>query len=704
MVQFLGPITDRLSNLVAIFENPALDFSSNRAEGDDLLGDAYEYLMRHFATQSGKSKGQFYTPAEVSRVIAQVICIHKAEHQDLTLYDPTCGSGSLLLKAAAETPRGITIYGQEMDNATAAMAKMNMILHDNPTAQIWLGNTLASPHWVEGNRLKAFDFVVANPPFSNKAWRTGLDSENDVYQRFQYGIPPRKNGDYAFLLHILTSLKSTGKGAVVMPHGVLFRGNVEADIRRELVRQGYIKGIIGLPPNLFYGTGIPACILVLDKENAAGRTGIFMIDASQGFMKDGNKNRLRHQDIRKIVDVFNGQIELPKYSRMVSRAEIEANEYNLNLPRYIDTTEAEDVQDIAAHLQGGIPQRDIDDLARYWDVFPTLEHDLFEDNARPGYSELRVPAAEIKDAILAHPEFAAYTEAVSAIFAQWRDAHRPRLMALTTEDRPRALIETLSEALLSAFAPARLIDRYDVYQHLMAYWTETMQDDVYMIAEDGWLAANRLRLLEAKNKESADLKIGKHKYKADLIPPTLIVARYFAADQEGIEALEAQQDGIAQQIAEMEEEHSGEEGLLEEAKSDAGNVTKGAAKARLREIEGDPDFADEAEVIAAYLALCDRESTAKKESKAAQQALDAKVLGKYQTLTEVESKTLVVDDKWLAALEDAVQGELDRVSQALTGRVKELAERYAAPLPQIAEEVSGLSARVDAYLERMGFS
>jgi len=704
VVQFLGPITDRLSNLVAIFENPALDFSSNRAEGDDLLGDAYEYLMRHFATQSGKSKGQFYTPAEVSRVIAQVICIHKAEHQDLTLYDPTCGSGSLLLKAAAETPRGITIYGQEMDNATAAMAKMNMILHDNPTAQIWLGNTLASPHWVEGNRLKAFDFVVANPPFSNKAWRTGLDSENDVYQRFQYGIPPRKNGDYAFLLHILTSLKSTGKGAVVMPHGVLFRGNVEADIRRELVRQGYIKGIIGLPPNLFYGTGIPACILVLDKENAAGRTGIFMIDASQGFMKDGNKNRLRHQDIRKIVDVFNGQIELPKYSRMVSRAEIEANEYNLNLPRYIDTTEAEDVQDIAAHLQGGIPQRDIDDLARYWDVFPTLEHDLFEDNARPGYSELRVPAAEIKDAILAHPEFAAYTEAVSAIFAQWRDAHRPRLMALTTEDRPRALIETLSEALLSAFAPARLIDRYDVYQHLMAYWTETMQDDVYMIAEDGWLAANRLRLLEAKNKESADLKIGKHKYKADLIPPTLIVARYFAADQEGIEALEAQQDGIAQQIAEMEEEHSGEEGLLEEAKSDAGNVTKGAAKARLREIEGDPDFADEAEVIAAYLALCDRESTAKKESKAAQQALDAKVLGKYQTLTEVESKTLVVDDKWLAALEDAVQGELDRVSQALTGRVKELAERYAAPLPQIAEEVSGLSARVDAYLERMGFS
>ena len=697
-------MVDRLSNLVAIFENAALDFGSNRAEGDDLLGDAYEYLMRHFATQSGKSKGQFYTPAEVSRVIAQVIGIRAATRQDQTLYDPTCGSGSLLLKAAAEAPHGITIYGQEMDNATAAMAKMNMILHGNPTAEIWLGNTLASPHWVEGSRLKPFDFAVANPPFSNKAWRTGLDPENDEYHRFEYGIPPRKNGDYAFLLHILTSLKSAGKGAVVLPHGVLFRGNVEADIRRELVRRGYIKGIIGLPPNLFYGTGIPACILVLDKENAAGRTGIFMIDASRGFVKDGNKNRLRHQDIRKIVDVFNGQIELPRYARMVSRAEIEANEYNLNLPRYVDTAEAEDVQDIAAHLQGGIPQRDIDDLARFWSVFPALKHDLFEDNGRPGYRELRVPAAEIKDAILAHPEFATYTEAITAIFDQWRDAHRPHLIALTTGDHPRALIETLSEPLLRAFAPARLIDRYDVYQRLMAYWTETMQDDVTMIVEDGWLAANRLRLLEAKSKEPADLKIARHKYKADLIPPALIIARYFSAEREAIETLEAEQDAVAQQMAELEEEHGGEEGLLEEARSDAGNVTKTAARARLREIEGDPDFADEVEVVEAYLALCDREVAVKKEIKAAQEALDAKALEKYQTLTEAESKTLVVDDKWLAALAAAVQGELDRVSQALTGRVKELAERYAAPLPQIAEEVEALSARVDAHLERMGFA
>jgi type I restriction enzyme M protein len=315
---------DRLTNLVAIFNNPALDFRKNRAEGDDLLGDAYEYLMRNFATESGKSKGQFYTPSEVSRVIAKVIGINKAQSQDQTIYDPTCGSGSLLLKAADET-KGITIYGQEMDNATYALARMNMILHGHPTADIWHDNSLSSPHFKQDKRnepedhnLRRFDFVVANPPFSNKAWGNGFDPDHDLYQRFVDGVPPRKNGDYAFLQHIIRSLNSSGKGAVILPHGVLFRGNSEAEIRKNIIRRGYIKGIIGLPPNLFYGTGIPACIIVLDKENAASRTGIFMLDASKGYMKDGNKNRLRQQDIHKIVDVFNRQSEMPKYARMVS--------------------------------------------------------------------------------------------------------------------------------------------------------------------------------------------------------------------------------------------------------------------------------------------------------------------------------------------------------------------------------------------------
>src|SRR6266550_4362937 len=422
---------ERLTNLINIFASPQLDFSQNRAEHDDILGDAYEYLMRHFATESGKSKGQFYTPAEVSRIIAKVIGINKARSQSQTIYDPTCGSGSLLLKAADESRTGVTIYGQEMDNATAALAKMNMILHDNPTAEIWQDNSLSTPYFKQENgNIKTFDFAVANPPFSNKAWSNGFDPFHDLYERFVDGVPPQKNGDYAFLLHIIRSLKSSGKGAIILPHGVLFRGNAEADIRTNIIRKGYIKGIIGLPPNLFYGTGIPACIIVLDKENAASRTGIFMIDASKGFVKDGNKNRLRHQDIHKIVDVFNKQIELPKYSRMVNVAAISANDYNLNIPRYIDSAEAEDLHDIAAHLLGGIPNYDIDALDVYWQVFPTLKQQLFEAGPRPGYSQLRVDVAEIKPTIFTHPEFVAYTRTVTALFEQWQTSSTPCLKSL----------------------------------------------------------------------------------------------------------------------------------------------------------------------------------------------------------------------------------------------------------------------------------
>ena len=441
-------MVDRLSNLVAVFDKPELDFRGNRAEDDDLLGDAYEYLMRNFATESGKSKGQFYTPAEVSRVMAQVIGVGSAASASQTIYDPTCGPGSLLIKAhdeaLAKTGYDLTLYGQEMDNATYALARMNMILHGCVTADIGKGNTLSNPLFRQSDtNLKTFDFVVANPPFSNKAWSSGLNPAEDVFGRFALGIPPKKNGDYAFLLHVLASMKSTGKGAIVMPHGVLFRGNAEAEIRKNIVKRGYIKGIIGLPANLFYGTGIPACIVVLDKKNAAVRKGVFMIDASKGFVKDGNKNRLRAQDIHKIVSVFNDQAEVPGYSHVAMFDEIEQNDFNLNIPRYIDSTEPEDLQDIDAHLNGGIPDRDIDDLERYWAVFPGLRTELFESADRLGYSQLRVLASDIRSTILGHPEFDAFNGSVMALFEEWRAAHVRKLKDLGPGDHPRELISEL---------------------------------------------------------------------------------------------------------------------------------------------------------------------------------------------------------------------------------------------------------------------
>jgi type I restriction enzyme M protein len=416
--------------------------------------------MRHFATESGKSKGQFYTPAEVSRVIAQIIGIRDAEtSSSTTIYDPACGSGSLLLKVGDEAGKIVTLYRQEKDVATAGLAGMNMILHNNPTALIRGGHsTLATPLFTEGDTLKTFDYLVANPPFSDKRWSTGLDPLHDPYERFKpFGTPPGKQGDYAYLLHIVRSLRSTGKGACILPHGVLFRGNAEADTRRALVRKGYIKGIIGLPPNLFYGTGIPACIVVVDKQEAHARKGIFMIGASAGFIKDGPKNRLRAQDIHRIVDVFNKRLEVPKYSRMVPVEEIEKNEFNLN----IDSQQAEDLQDIQGHLRGGIPVRDVDDLQRYWNICPQLRETLFKTNRR-GYVDLAVDKAAIKSAIYGHPEFSTFISSMNAHFAAWRQKTAKTLRQLEAGSHPKQIIVALSENLLAHYTGQPLIDKYDV--------------------------------------------------------------------------------------------------------------------------------------------------------------------------------------------------------------------------------------------------
>ncbi|MDO9224908.1 MAG: class I SAM-dependent DNA methyltransferase [Pseudomonadota bacterium] len=698
-------MVERLSNLVSIFQKPELDFSQNRAEHDDILGDAYEYLMRHFASESGKSKGQFYTPSEVSRIIAKVLGIAPANTKaSTTAYDPTCGSGSLLLKVAAEAGKHITLEGQEKDVTTAGLARMNMILHDFPTANILSGNTLAAPKFKDGESLRTYDYVVANPPFSDKTWSTGLTPANDPYQRFAWGEPPAKQGDYAYLLHIIRSMKANGKAACILPHGVLFRGNAEAVIRRQLVKSGILKGIIGLPANLFYGTGIPACILVLDKENAAARAGIFMVDASKGYIKDGNKNRLREQDIHRIVDTFTRQTDTSRYARIVPLNEIAdaKNDYNLNLPRYIDSTSPEDLQDIEGHLRGGIPERDLDALADYWRVLPGVRAALFSllppgegpgMRERPGYSHLRLPITEVKPAIFSHPEFTAFNQAASQRFADWRATVTPQLTGFDKGGHPKALIESIAEALLATFKQAPLLDAYDIYQHLMDYWAETMQDDAYLIAADGWVA-KPARIVETDKK-------GKSKdrgWACDLIPKSFIVARYFICEQAAIEAKQAELEAATASLAELEEEHSGEDAAF----SGFDSITAAAVKDRIREIGKDPDGADEMKVLKQWLGLSEQITALKKHLKAAEAALDALAYAQYPKLLDAEIKALVLDDKWMARLAAVVQGELDRVSQTLTGRIRELAERYATPLPELTDEVAALAARVEQHLKNMG--
>jgi type I restriction enzyme M protein len=690
-------MVDCLTGLIAIFENPALNFANNKADGDDILGDAYEFLMRHFATESGKSKGQFYTPSEVSRILAQVIGIHDAETTgSTTAYDPTAGSGSLLLKVGSEAKANITLYGQEKDSATSGLARMNMILHDYPTAEIKQGNTLANPLFKDApDQLTTFDYVVANPPFSDKKWTTGVNVEEDPFGRFeQFGTPPDKQGDYAYLLHIIRSLKSTGKGACILPHGVLFRGNAEADIRKKLIQKGYIKGIIGLPANLFYGTGIPACIIVLDKEDSHTRKGIFMVDASEGFIKDGNKNRLRSRDIHKIVDVFNSGEQIDGYSRMVSFDEIESNEWNLNIPRYIDSQKAEDIQDISAHLQGGIPATDIGALQSYWSVCPQLKTSLFTPN-RDGYMDLTVEKQEIKSAIYDHPEFSSFIEGMNQHYQTWQQARAAELKALDTGFAPKQLIKQVAEGLLTHYQGKALIDSYAVYQHLMDYWEETMQDDAYLIAADGWRAETSRVLVKNKAGKAQDKG-----WICDLVPKNLIVARYFASEQAAIDAQQAELETLTSSLTELEEQHSGEDGAFTELEK----INKAEVTKRLKEVKADSNAADEVNILSQWQSLNNQIAKLKKEIKAAETALDLLAYEKYPTLTEDEVKSLVVDDKWLATLDTEIHGEMDRISQSLTQRVKQLAERYEHTLTSLTTSVSDLESKMNQHLERMGFS
>lgn len=696
---------DRLTNLVAIFQD--LDFRGSRAEGDDLLGDAYEYLMRHFATESGKSKGQFYTPAEVSRVMAKLLGISPNTPLSATVYDPTCGSGSLLLKVADESPHGLTIYGQEKDNATWALAKMNMILHGNEIADLRKGDTITNPQFIKNDKLETFDFLVANPPFSTKSWSNGLEKD---YGRFEFGMPPAKNGDYAFLLHMLNSLKSNGKGAVILPHGVLFRSNAEGQIRKEIVRRGYIEGIIGLPANLFYGTGIPACIIVLDKQSAKERDSIFMIDASKGFTKDGPKNRLRPRDMHKIVDTFRKQIEIPRYSRMVPLTEIasEANEYSLNIPRYIDSSEPEDIQDLNAHLHGGIPNRDIDALENYWSVFPKLRQHIFR-SLREGYSELAINAEDIQTSILESDEYVEFMKDTADCVERWWVDHKAELLAIERTTLPSKLIELLSESLLSEFKQRQLIDEYAVYEQLMCYWNETMHDDVVLIMGEGWNeAAKPRKTIEDKDRkisEAPDLTIGTGrnmtKYKMDLISPALIVARYLQNQQNELDDLNVEVELAAQEIEEFIDDNSGDEGLLVDAMDD-GKIKKTLASARLKEAKRERSDPDEITALTKLVSLYEIEATFKKKVKEAQEALNSQVLALYGKLSKDDIQSLVISDKWGTSIVRSVDDELRMLLQQLIDRINELSGRYYQTLDSIEDEVTMLSARVIEHLKAIG--
>jgi type I restriction enzyme M protein len=697
-------LVETLTKLIGIFENPNLNFANNRADGDDILGDAYEYLMMKFSIESGKSKGQFYTPAEVSRIMAKVVGVENATSNKETIYDPTCGSGSLLLKAVelANTAKGVnlTVYGQEFVTETSALARMNMWLHGASTAEIKNGNTMASPEFLDkdGN-LRTFNYCVANPPFSDKKWRNNLGKPSeDIYKRFIYGTPPDKNGDYAFLQHLVASIKENGTGAIILPHGVLFRGNAEETIRTNLINAGIIKAVIGLPANLFYGTGIPACILVLENKKTPKRD-IFMIDASKGFIKDGNKNRLREQDIHAIIDAFDNLSNNDKFSRLVPYADIEKNGFNLNIPRYIDSSLPVDIQDIQAHISGGIPEVDIDQLDKYWQAFPTLRKTLLKKSARSGYLDFLVDTTEINKLIHSNEDVVAFKAEVIKEFEVWKKAAIKSLEGINKDTRPKIFVKEISEKILDCFKATNLVDEYGIYQGFMQYWDATMKDDLYLVVENGWVESALPHKMEAKSKESVDFQVKKDKFHSETLPSSIIVRVFLAKEANALARSEADLEVISEELAEFCESNSGDEDLLSEYFNTKGRIVTKDLTSALKDKSLEKEVI---ELLNQYKILVEKEDLIKNTKKKLEEDLTTKIIAKYKNLDEKLAKKLIIEDKWIDAVSVVIYGQLDQLIQTFTKRLTELEDRYKNPLPTIEKKRKELSNSVHKHLESMG--
>lgn len=600
-----------------------------------------------------------------------------------------------------------------------------------------------------------------------KNWRDGIAGKE--YGRFEgYGdTPPEKNGDYAWLMHILKALKANGKAAVILPHGVLFRGNAEATIREAIIKKHWIKGIISLPANLFYGTGIAACVLVIDKEGAANRQGIFMIDASRGYVKDGNKNRLRERDIYRIITTFNEQITTdPKYARFVPNDEIEKkNGYNLNITRYIDSTDPEDIQDIYAHIHGGIPAVDIDSLSKYWDVFHSLKAELLTVISEKYYS-LNVEHENIRQTIYKNAEFSEYGEKLDEAFAAWKTKEYPTLSSLDEDVSARELIVSLAEDILAEFEHLTLIDKYDVYQVLLAYWNEVMNDDVSLIISesDGYANARATDNIEeevTQGKNKGKMKVTG--WEGRLIPKAIVIDVFFREEKNAIEKAEnvvAETESLLSDLIESADEESAladvaENGkvkakdveakieeltqhveteetielellmnqlpmqkkrlqaylvghpLCESAVTEKGTVTKSSIMLRLfiiRTVESVPEsLQDDVNQLRQALDLCGKVSDYNKIVKELNKALDEKCMARYDSLTDEEILDLLVNKKWFDSIFSGIADLYAAISHRLTNRIIELAERYEDTLPELDKVTTEYEAKVKSHLERMGF-
>lgn len=668
----------------------------------DVLGFIYEDLIRNFASNAGKKAGEFYTPHEVSLLMSDIVAHHLQNRKEIKIYDPTSGSGSLLITIGKSTARymknrnNIKYYAQELKQNTYNLTRMNLvmrgILPDNIVTRC--GDTLEEdwPYFDENDPAQTYDplyvdAVVSNPPYSQSWDPTG--KENDV--RFaRFGLAPKGKADYAFLLHDLFHVKDDGIMTIVLPHGVLFRGGEEGEIRRNLIEQNHIDAIIGLPANIFYGTGIPTIIMVLKQKRE--NNDVLIIDASKGFIKEGKNNRLRACDIKRIVDTVTDRRDVPKFAKKVSREEIRRNDYNLNIPRYVDSSEEAESWDIYASMFGGIPEKELDSLQKYWSAFPHLREEMFRE-VSPGYCEVK--HSDIKSAVQEHEDVQLFRKQFCDAFRTLEEAlHRTLVEGAETVNAVTAESD-FTDDIFTRLKDIPLVDFYEAYQLLHDSWERVIENDLEMIQTEGPAAATQVDpnlVLKKKNGKDQEVQDG---WKGHILPFELVQDALLSEEKE---AISVKENRLAEIVSEYEEifesldeeekaaDYSGENGFV-------WSEVKKAIKSGALEPETLQKLTD-------ALKLNEEEKKLKSAVKKGKEALELQTKDTIENL-RVEQVKELLHRKWITPLVQNLLSLPNNAVDALISELNALNQKYETTFAELESQIAETETQLSAMMDEL---
>ena len=685
----LGDTSNSQTKAISDLLNLIKDIPMDGKQDYDVLGFIYEYLISNFAANAGKKAGEFYTPHEVSVLMSEIIAYHLKDRSEIKIYDPTSGSGSLLINIGKAVGRHmgdsdrIKYYAQELKENTYNLTRMNLvmrgILPDNIVARN--GDTLEEdwPYFEDDDPTGTYeplyvDAVVSNPPYSQN-WDPSDRESDPRYARF--GLAPKSKADFAFLLHDLFHIKSDGIMTIVLPHGVLFRGGEEGEIRKNLIENNHIDAVIGLPANIFFGTGIPTIIMVLRQKRE--QTDVLIVDASKGFEKAGKNNKLRASDIRKIVDVVTKRADFPRFSRLVSRDEIRSNDYNLNIPRYVDTSDRTESWDIYASMFGGIPDNEIDEMSEYWQAFPNLRKTIFVKNNESYYS---IEAKDLKQTIMEHPDIKDYFQRYERAFDGF-DEYLNRELIEKMEDVDLSKEEViLSEDIFTRLKGIPVVDEYEAYQILDDNWN-SIAVDLEIIQTEGFDAARQVDPnMVVKKKDGKDHEV-QDGWVGHVLPFDLVKKRHLKAELDNLNKAENRLNdimaGYDEALESLAEDDKDKDFVNEEGNAFVWTEVKKAVKERSVET-------DTLNILKNALSENDEEKRLKKRIKQESEELELKTKDTIESMSDDQVRELLYE-KWIRPLTEGLNVLPAAIINELVSRLENLAKKYSTTLSDVDEEI-----------------